>query len=230
MKTSIFLAFFLNSFFLKAQQPNANLLDTLNQFAQGNTISKHFAKVYYDVIEATNSFALKTSPEAQQAIFSFEQKFASLFFKAHHCYTTNKTIPWEWKKYYSDTTFNKHQYIFMGMNAHINGNLWDAFVQSLPYDTLRKYKKLILDYQNALNPIYNSLYKETLQYKKVKAIQTLSLGLAKKYGSIRMLHWRKKQIDLALMNFKQPLKFNKKLSQLKKKMLRLDRLMLRWLK
>jgi hypothetical protein len=209
---------------------NAALLDTLAAISNDTTPSKHFAQLYYKAIQITNSYAHTQPQHVKQFIFGFEEKFGPLFFKAHHNFIANKSIPQTWQVYYSSNNYTPLQYQFLGMNAHVNGDMWKALVNAYTADTLQYYKKDLLRFQKAFNTFFDSIYSTTKQYKKVRTIHVLTLGLDKPLGRKMVYKWRKLQVNLAIWYTTKPNKFKRKLKRLQSKIKRWNKFAIRWLK
>lgn len=227
----LLLAIMFFSVELFAQQKyNAALLDTLQQIAGTNTLSKHFAQLYYRAIEATNRYSAKQTENIRRFIFGFESSFAPAFFRSYQDLVTSKPQIFNWQPYYADSTFNPLQYEFIGMNAHINGDMWQALKERYDFDTLEKYRKPLIKFQKALNTFFDSIYVTTGQYKKLKRLHLLTLGLDKVIGRKMLLHWRKRQVQLALLFYSDPKKCERKWKRTQYKMQRWNRFAVNWIK
>jgi hypothetical protein len=220
-------------FFFKATaQLNYNqaLLDTLQEIVHTNTPAKYFARLYSQTIEITNIHAHKLPDSVKRFVFGLESFFAPAFFRSYQNFINDKPQAIAWRQYYADTTLNELQYQFMGMNAHINGDLWIALKDTYSYDTLRKYKQQLIKFQAVLNTLLNSIYITSGKYKKVRQLHLLTLGLDKNWGRRMVRHWRKRQLRLALLFYTSPEKCNRKLKRLNVKMQHYNSFALRWLK
>jgi hypothetical protein len=217
---------------VKAQQPtyNAPLLNTLATIANTNTTAAHFAKLYYKAIEITNLHLHQQTPNEQAFIIKFEAAFAPLFFQSYDNYLNQKTQNSVWNTYYQHNNLNDLQYKFIGMNAHINGDMANALVTAHTYDSLLKYKSNLLKYQSHFNMFFDSLYYTTLQYKKVKAIHLASLGFIKNIGKNMVYKWRKRAVNMALLWYKNPKKYNRLKKKTENYMNKINQLTLKWLK
>jgi len=209
---------------------NAALLDSIERVSNCNCISKHFAHLYYRALEITTVYSDAKSDAVKRFTDTLDAAFVPLFFEAHNNYKnqTNQSFPWQ--RYYADTTLNELQYQFMGMNAHINGDLWMALKTKFCYDTLKKYKPSFLQYQKVLTPFFDSLYNDTYQYRELQRMHNFSAGLDKNYGRKMIYKWRKRQVNLALLWYKNPSAFQRKWKRLQHKMVKLDRFAVRRLK
>lgn len=219
------------SFTATAQQKyNAGLLDTLQQIARANTPSKYFAKLYYNAIGITNNYAAVQPDSVRQFIFGFESLFASAFFRSYQNFIHHQPQQFSWQRYYADTTLNELQYQFMGMNAHINGDMWLALKDKYSCDTLKKYRHDLLLFQKTLNTFFDSIYCTSGRYKKIHRLHFFTLGLDKNIGKHMIMHWRNRQEKLALLFYTHPQACGKKLTRLKKRMAHYDKFALRWIK
>jgi hypothetical protein len=226
----VFFIFYANIIASQTPRYNAQLLDTLQHINNTETPSKHFAKMYYQAIEITNTYA-NTQPEnVKRFIFGFESAFGPLFFKAHNAHVQKTVIPITWQQYYKHTNHSELYYQFVGMNAHINGDMWHALVDAYTVDTLLYYKKQLLDFQTAFNTFFDSIYSTTKKYKKLKRLHTLTLGLDKAYGRKMVYRWRKRQVLMAIWYYNNPKKWKRKHKKLLRKKAFWDRYANRWLK
>jgi hypothetical protein len=208
---------------------NANLLDTLQQISKTNTPAKYFAKLYYNAIAITNVYAA-TKPDSVRAfIFGFESVFAPTFFKSYRDFIAHKPQVFAWQRYYADTSLNELQYQFMGMNAHINGDMWLALKDKYSYDTLKKYRQSLLQFQKTLNVFFDSIYISSKGYKKIKWLHLLTLGTDRIIGRRLILHWRKRQGQMALLFYSAPKKCVRKQTYLKKRMIHYDQFAVNWI-
>jgi Family of unknown function (DUF5995) len=228
LATVIIAGFFFNA---TAQlNYNQTLLDTLQEIAYTNTPSKYFAALYKQAIKITNIHAHQQPENVKQFIFGLESFFAPTFFRSYQNFINCKPQAVSWQQYYADTTLNELQYQFMGMNAHINGDLWLALKDKYSYDTIQKYKRPLIKFQVALNALFDSVYITAGKYKKIRQLHLFTLGLDKNWGRRMVLHWRKRQLKLALLFYTNPKKCNKKLKKLTIKMQHYNSFALRWLK
>jgi hypothetical protein len=209
---------------------NARLLDTLHQIAATNTPAKYFAQLYYNAILATNTFAASKPDSVRNFIFGFESLFAPTFFQSYQNYIQHGPQVFSWQQYYSDTTLNELQYQFIGMNDHINGDMWLALKDKYGYDTLQKYRKDLLHFQKTLNTFFDSIYVASGRFKKIKHLHLFTFGADKIMGRQMILHWRKRQLHMALLYYRNPKKCAIKLRHLEKRMAHYNSFALHWIK
>lgn len=147
---------------------NKPLIDSLSKIGNSNTTSCHFAKLYLETILITNKYLETQSDSIKQFVFGFESQFANYFFQAHQNYILNQPQNKIWHQYYSDTSLNKLQYLFLGMNAHINGDMGNALKDVYDLSTLKKYTPYLLRFQRSIENLYDSVYTTGKSFKKVK--------------------------------------------------------------
>ncbi len=230
MKTIYISCLFLFLFAsAKSQSYNTGILDSLQNIIKENDQSKYFASVYCNAVRKTNEQAYTKKEAVRKFVFDFEASFSHFFLEAHRLHKTGGPMLDNWKPYYAADSLNELQYMIIGINAHINGDFWKALVQTHSYDSIRKYKRELIRFQSSLNFIIDSLYKEKKQYKKVRTIHTVTLGLDKLLAHQMILQWRKKQIRLSLLYYRNHHRLDKKLKRLHKQSSRFDRFAVRWL-
>ncbi len=209
---------------------NADLLDTLGQIGNSNTPAKHFAKLYYQTIVITNNHISRQPENIRKFVFGFEARFASYFFNSYHNFLSNQPQIIIWQRYYSDTAFSELQYQFMGMNAHINGDMGKSLSDIYCLDTLKRYTPYLLKFQRSLNGLFDSIYLQTKKYKKIKRLHLLTLGTDKILGKRLILRWRKKQVHLAQLYHSNKKKYERISRRLRKKMNHNEHFALHWIK
>jgi hypothetical protein len=231
VKRVIVLLYIISCSTLHAQVAyNKPLLDTLQQVKESHTIAKHFADLYYESIVISNKLLQKSNAPELVFIEKFEAQFAPLFFKQFYNYLEQKPINTVWEYYFANKKLNDLQYKFIGMNAHINGDMATALINAHPLDSIVKYKNHILKFQKAFNTFFDSIIVTTLQYKRVKALHNLSLGLDKYIGRRMVYRWRKKAVHMALLWYSNKDKYYRCRSKLDYKMQRINKFALNNLK
>lgn len=214
--------------FINAQAP-ASVSDSLYKIAGSQTISRHFASLYYHSAREADLYAAARNAAAARFLKAFENSFASYFFRAVQTAHESAAQTFSWQRYYSRLDLNVFQYYFTGMNAHINGDMWQALVAAHPYDSIKKYRQVLISFQRPLGVLFDSTYTACRKYKKLNRFHQLTLGLDKWYGKKMMLHWRKKQIQLALLYYTNSARFTRRLRTTHHKMKRQDAWVVKWL-
>lgn len=208
---------------------NAALLDTLVEISKSPTPARYFAKLYFNAIETTNQY-ISTKPDSvKKFICGFESSFAPAFFRSYNNYINRREQEIGWREYYKDTSLNRLQYEFIGMNAHVNADMAIALHNTYDYDTLKKYKKQIIRFQHVLNKYFDSIYNTTGAYPKIKKLHLFTLGLDRSAGKKMILSWRKRQVRLALLYFTNPDKYKSNMYRLQKKRARWNRFAHKWI-
>lgn len=213
-----------------SQYDHQQVIDRLEKISIQNDISSPFASVYKQMAVKLGEYADKQDDTAKAFLLRFEYTFANLFFEAREQYLNdNKSIP-HWNTFYQNKNLNHLQRMALGMNAHINGDLWKALSQAHPYDSIQKYRKTVLNFQYAFNAIFDSLYTNTRHSARTSFLHTASMGLDKKLMKRAVFRWRKKQVRLALLYYKDSTSMQKQLKRSDRKMKRFDRFVLKWMK
>jgi Family of unknown function (DUF5995) len=227
------LFFILLFSFVKLQAQytyNKVALDSLLSIAKDSTISKPFAQMYIQSIEISNIYLHTLTANEKEFIMQFSTKFSGLFFAAHNSFVNHHAIPSNWQFYYQQQHSNDLQYKFMGLNAHVNGDISLALIAAHHYDSILKYKTTIINFQKSFDVFFDSIYKTTFAYKKLRHIHHITLGLDKWIGKRMVYRWRKRQVNLALWyhtNFPKYMRMRKRID---KQMQRLNRFAIKKMK
>lgn len=237
MRTKLFrllsiIVFFFVSFISSGQINDAeiHLLKKLDSIAHSSDVASHFARLYLEVKKESIIFYQHYDSSKKSFIKRFEHSFARLFFDAAEAYHKGDTTSPVWKTYFEKSGLKPLQYELLGINAHINGDLWQALVKEFSWQEIRPYRKIFMRFQKGLALIYGGFYnKAILESPRIKMLHHLSLGLDYFYGRFMLKHWRKRQIRLVEWYFNKPEKFGVKMIKLNKKRNNIDQLILRHL-
>jgi Family of unknown function (DUF5995) len=215
-----------------AQMPvyNKAALDTLYGIIDKKTIAKPFAEMYIQSIAISNIYLHTLTAPQKEFITKFSSSFSNLFFEADRNFVSQKTIPKSWQFYYGNHNLNDLQYKFAGLNAHVNGDIWQALVTAHCYDSILRYRKTVINFQRSFDVFFDSIYKTTFAYKKLQLLHRLTLGLDKHIGKKMVYRWRKRQVALALLWYSNNKKFFRVRKRIDNKMRRLNRFALKWIK
>jgi hypothetical protein len=220
---------------LRAQEPsnqhypnqfNQSYLDSLLSIEKSQTISKHFAGLYRQTVLITNEFAKTKDQFASNFILKLDDAFIPIFFQAHEAFIKGQEIPVNWKTYYQSDSLNSLQYQFLGMNAHINGDLHLALIQQFGYDSIKAHKKDLMSFQTVLNQIVDSVYAQTKNYPELKIFHDLTLGTNRIMAREMVRHWRRRQINLALLYYHKPKKYQRRLQHVQSLKVKWDKAVL----
>ncbi len=220
---------------LRAQEPtnqqepnqfNQSFLDSLLSIEKSQTISRHFAGLYRQTVLITNEYAKTKDPFASDFILRLDDAFIPIFFQAHEAFIKGQEIPANWKTYYQSDSLNSLQYQFLGMNAHINGDLHLALIQQFGYDSIKAHKKDLMSFQTVLNQIVDSVYAQTKNYPELKIFHDLTLGTNRIMAREMVRHWRRRQINLALLYYHKPKKYQRRLQHVQSLKVKWDKAVL----
>ncbi len=215
----------------RSQSPAAepSVLQVLDSVRHQPGPARHFAELYYlTTINATEFFRLAPEP-VQTFMNRFEMNFLKRFTDAADSFRLGKSIPEVWKSYYADTTYSELQFHLLGINAHINGDIWQSLVATANADTLALYKKDYIRFGKGLLMIYRDFYRSALLDKQFRKWHNISLGLSRTYGKFLLKHWRKRQWTLANLFYRQNDRFINKIRLVRSKMTHNNTLILRML-
>jgi hypothetical protein len=212
--------------FSQVTDDEISLLKKLDSIQNSSSVSKYFGELYFKTtVDAVNFFFEKGNKE-KDFIRRLEIKFASFFFRSAEAYRNGKPVPTEWKSYYSDS-LSSLQYKLLGINAHINGDMWQALTAEFTPDEIRAGKESYYKFQKSLIKIYRDFYNESFESnRKIRLMNNATGGLDKQYGKLMLVKWRKRQMELALLYFSNKPKFYIKLRKVHNKMNRINRLVI----
>jgi Family of unknown function (DUF5995) len=214
----------------QVSEQEIGLLKKLDSVQQSNSPAKYFAALYFETTVMAAEFFEYDEPDIKSFIQRLERRFADYFFHAVDAYGNGKPVPAEWKAYYSDTLLSFFQYQLLGINAHINGDIWQALTAEFTLEELKAHRKTYLDFQKGLLKIYRRFYESSVNnHPATRMLQSATFGLDKIYGRMMLGRWRKRQMNLAVLYHTDPDNFQKKLDKLHRKMGRLNNLVLRHL-
>lgn len=226
ISTAIIACFFWHLLFLtaRAQSPEQLLLNRLDSVAHTKSIASHFASLYRRTSARAFTYYRNARPEESAIAHRFMLVFADYFFQSAQLPSLN------WQAYYSDSSRTILHYQLLGMNAHINGDLWQALYRHFSYEEFKQGRRLLIRFQQVLRKEFNAHYEETIREKGPgRTLHMLSAGLSRYYGHWKLLHWRKRQFRLANRMFDNPDKATLRLRRITRKKQSVDRLILRHL-
>jgi hypothetical protein len=204
---------------------SVTLLARLDSVRQSHSVSKHFADIYFETTIGAMNYFSRTDERVQQLMERLELQFASYFFRAAEAHQQKETVPRPWQAYYQDSCASPLRYVLYGINAHINGDIWQALTNAFTAPEIEELKPWYFAYHNELQKEYEIVYSRALaENKKLRLLHTLTIGFDKLYGKIMLKRWRNRQLKLAVLYFNDRALFEKKLKRLQGKTRRLDRL------
>src|SRR6202008_1980933 len=193
-------------------------LQKLDSIQQSRSPARHFAALYLETTGIAAEFFQHDTPSVKQFIQRLELRFASYFFRSVDAYHTGAMIPAEWQAYFSDTILSPLQYQLLGINAHINGDIWQALTTEFTLAEILEYKKSYYDFQKGLITIYRRFYETSVDnHPKTRLLKNSTLGFDKVYGKMMLARWRKRQMRMAVLYHTDQSLFQKKLDKLHQK-------------
>lgn len=228
MATKKCFLFFLSLCFLSAirgqiSDGEDHLLKQLDSVSHSSSISKYFAGLYYHTTLNAKDFFASSDGMTRDFMQRLEVRFGNYFFDAVNSYESGKSVSSVWATYYADSSLSELQYLLLGINAHINGDIWKALTTEFSLKEIETNKQEYFRYYEGLKKIYTDVYHTALDSeKKFRLLHQLSFGLDKWYGRMMLHRWRKRQMRLAILFFTNPKKFEKKNKRLQKKMGRIN--------
>ena len=234
LKKSVFLLLWMGPIGLpvsaQGNREDMVLLQKLDSIKKSQSVARHFAELYFSTtVKAIDHFSTRSKKE-NDFIQRFEIRFAGFFFCSAEAHSQQIPIPREWKAYYTDTALSPLQYKLLGINAHINGDIWKVLTIEFSLDEIKKNKDSYYSFQKRLRDQYREFYISSRKSSaKIRILHAATAGLDKLYGKMMLTRWRKRQLQLAILYFNNTQKFDIKLKKLYKKMDHIDRLILRHL-
>lgn len=204
------------------------LLKELDSISNSASVSRHFANIYFETTVGAVNFFGSADKRVQELIERLELRFAEYFFLSANAHRDGHPIPEVWKAYYADSNATSLRYILHGINAHINGDIWQVLTTEFSANEIKELKSAYLSYQRGLLKNYRTFYAIAFESNmKMRKIHVASLGLDKWYGKLLLARWRKRQMQIAQLFFSDKEKFEKRLKKLKQKKTHIDDLIRR---
>lgn len=232
----LLFVFFINSVtFLPARQLQAQvsagelkLLHKLDSISASPNVSAYFADLYFVTMVNAIRFFENAHDTSRNEIRLMQAGFAQYFFAAADSFAQQKNSPSSWKNYYEDTSSSTLRHVLLGINAHINGDIWQVLAGSFSIEKLKEIKPLYYSYYRGLLDIYEQVYEAARDNSgTLRILHAASLGLDKWYGKKLLHRWLKRQMKLACLYHRDPGHFRKSLARLQRKMARLDKAIIR---
>ncbi|MES1216107.1 MAG: DUF5995 family protein [Bacteroidota bacterium] len=203
------------------------LLHKLDSITNSPCAASYFASLYLGTSINAATFFSKYQEPVRHSIQRFEHSFANYFFASVQACSQEKEIPKEWKDYFIQPSLSPLQYQLLGINAHINGDIWKALTTTFTLPELLEIKNYYHNYNESLKEFYYEFYgKAYACSSRIRLLHLVSFGLDKEYGRMMLYRWRKRQMHLAILYFNDPPGFEKQHKKLEKKMQRLNYMIL----
>ena len=216
--------------------PQSELLSTsiiakLDSVRMRANHESHFAELYCKATLAADQYIQSLSGTGQALMARLERNFAEYFFRAVKASDEGALIPPEWKNYFNGKRLSSLQLKLMGANAHINGDIWQAMVASFSLGELKQLAPVYKDYNRSLDKLFDDLFSMGKKsHKRLRDLHVITLGLDKVYGRMMMRKWRNRQFKLAVLNLSHNEKFNKMKGRTDVKRVKIDKMIIRWLR
>jgi hypothetical protein len=234
MKLNSFIAvFFLLSFAAAAQDRSGeiDLPARLDSLSHSNGAESHFAAIYSIVTDSIEDFTHSLPPLQRELIKRLELSFAGYYLRAVDAYHDGGTIPAEWLNYFTSRGLSNVQMTLLGVNAHINCDIWQALSGNFTAEELKILRPVYKKYYRLLSPMYAGLYRQAFDaHRKIRQIHFLTFGFGRQYGKLMLKKWRNRQYRLAIYYFEEPEKFSRLKNRVYNKKQRIDRMITRKLK
>jgi len=222
------LFYFLSSaVYPQVSSRETGVLQKLDSIRNSASVSRHFAGLYFNTTSKAINFFLNKPEKERVFIQRLETSFADYFFRSVHAFAEGATVPEEWETYFKDTSLSPLQYQLLGINAHINGDIWQALVSSFSLQEIQSVKKSYFEFNRELVSQYKEFYKWSLaEDARIKLLHEATAGIDKLYGKLMLIRWRKRQFRLATLYYTDKSRFNKHIERLNIKMRHINRLIL----
>jgi hypothetical protein len=189
----------------------------------------HFARIYTASMSQINQQLTNMDSGAQNFVKKFEISFIGYFLEAAAQFEKNGNLPAEsiWHFYFINDKAQPWQLTLIGINAHVNGDIWKALVKNFSAGEIRRYKKNLLSFQASLSKTFQPLFDQLLDESSyLRFMNAFTKGSAKLYGEWLIYNWRLRAINLAILYFEDPEKFKKKMKAVDRKRHKIDRAIL----
>lgn len=204
------------------------LLRKLDSLSASQSPAAPFADLYFNTMINALQFFQNADDSSRECMRRLQACFTQSFFAAADSFESQKKVPASWQNYYADSSLSAIRHVLLGINAHINGDIWQALITSFSYEKLVRIRPLYFSYYHSLLDIYDSVYEEVYQANRtLRTLHTASAGLDKWYGKKLLHRWLKRQMNLACLFYSNNQLFRKKQAKLYRKMHRLDKAIVR---
>lgn len=216
------------NFYSEASKAN-DPIRLVDSIAHAAGTAKYFAEIYSRTMRSIDSMVQNRKGSEQSFIKKFETGFAGYFLKA--CYDHRDVdLPAnsDWNCYFKHADLDPWQYMALGANTHINTDMWQALACNFTEVEIRQNKKQFLSLQSAIEGVYLSFFQQVMdQNKFLRSVNRVTNGLAKTTAEKLLCKWRVRSVELAILFYSDPKKFNRKLATIQRKKQKIDEMILR---
>jgi uncharacterized protein DUF5995 len=206
-----------------------SLVKQIDSVSHTNSMASHFAKIYTASMGNINVQLQGLDSGAQAFVKKFETSFISYFLEANTEFNRGE-LPTEsvWSFYFSHPEAEPWQLTLIGVNAHINGDIWKGLVSNFSATEIDRYKKTLLSFQSSISKAFQPFFEELIEQSAyLKFVNAFTKGTARYYGEWLIYNWRLRQINLAMTYSTDPRKFKERFTAIHRKKDKIDRLILR---
>lgn len=190
---------------------------------------RHFAKAYTWATRAVNQYILSLNEEDRILMQRLETEFAVYFMEGVADFKNGKPNA-VWDSYFNTPDLNEAQYFLLGINAHINGDMWKALYGHFSLGELRELEHIYRQGHTALKEVVNRVQTEIVPTnRRLRTIHTVVLGLDKPIANWMLKRWRNRQFKIALQLHQQPERGQKILKRATRKMVKMNGMIIRLL-
>lgn len=211
--------------------PAGIVLKQLDSVAQSNGPGRGFAGLYVKTTIEIERQLVKMDSVSITQIRRLEKNFAGYFINACKKLSETNDTAAIWHAYFKNSGSSDLKQKLLGINAHINGDLWQALRDSYGKEEIKEAGITVFLFHQSLLKVYNDLYTEAKTgNKKIKTFHVLSLGFGEAYGRHLLKKWRKRQIKLAMLYYFNQKKFERLKTKTERKKYKIDKMINRHLK
>lgn len=205
--------------------PVLNPIQQVDSVALSNGTSKHFADLYRRSMKNIEKGLESADGSTRSFVTKFEWRFAKYFLDACIAERNNTLVPSSpWKTYFSNSDAEPWQLALVGVNVHVNTDFHKALTDEFTEQEIKTHKQAMLKIQSSVLKEYDPLFQHILTRSSyLRFINTISLGLGKKFGEWTLYKWRKRQVKLAILFYRHPKKYENKLHAISRKKDKIDR-------
>jgi hypothetical protein len=202
-------------------------IQAVDSIVQTKSTASVFAALYSKTMVEIEKQLKQMDTSTINQIRKLEINFADYFLKACSEFIDSSKADKTWSAYFATANLSPVQLQLLGINAHINGDLWQALKDSFSETEIKGISKTVFLFHQSLLYIYKDVYHDAVtQNRKIKSLHNFSLGLSEKYGKHLLSKWRKRQIKLACFYYFNQERFEKKKRTIEKKKAHIDNMII----